>query len=226
MRFQTAFAVSQRDYPQAGDIDDCWCVADLAAMHTVAPWLYWPGITAYREAASVPDRPHKPDGGQLVDSVTALRKLWPEYAVRRIIGGTWAELTTAWHDGRPTSVSVLSSELPARLRFGFDGFHRVTILRKPDGQLVFMNPLQQPMDRWIDVREDDVKPAILAYGKAKRGVRSAYAVTFPTLSEAMDVYAPEAPQPPVTPPGADELAQAYNDGLSAAEDAVRAVPRR
>lgn len=231
-RLQVSFAFSQRDWPGAGDVDDCWCIADLAMIHCVAPWLRLVGIPVYREAAGVPDRPAKPDGGQLVDSITAIRKLWPDYAehVHRIIGGTWSELTTALLRGRPVSVSIVSGELPVRLRFGFAGYHRVTIVRRPsDGQLLMMNPLQDPYDRWLEVSAADVRDAILAYGKAKRGARSVYALTGPTLVEALEVYAPAPVPVPVPPAGGHtdaELAAAYDGGLAAAGLAVAAVPRK
>ena len=50
----TTGVFNQQRWPQAGDTDDCWAIADLMAVHSVAPWLPLPGITKYREAAEIP----------------------------------------------------------------------------------------------------------------------------------------------------------------------------
>lgn len=229
-RFQTSFILSQRDWPGAGDIDDCWLVADLAALHACAPWLPLVGASAYRRAAGNPDVQGEPNGGQLRHSIKALRELYPDYAQRfhAMSGESWTTLMNAWADGRATSVSLTSSELPPSLRYGFGGFHRVSILRTPGGVLLFANPLAPGYSRWEQVEESDIRPAILAYGKAKEGKPCAYAVTFPTLLEALDVYRP-LPAPPVIPPDCHPQAEvdaAYNGGVEAAAAAVAAVPRR
>lgn len=223
-RFQTSMILAQRSWPGAGDVDDCWVLADLAMVHAVAPWLNLPTVPVYREAAGNPDVQGEADGGQLRHSIDALRSLYPDYTWRRIIGGGWAELTGAWLEGRPTSVSLLSSELPSRLRFGFAGFHRVTLVRKADGRLLFANPLAAPYARWLEVEPSDVRTAILAYGRAKSGKPCVYAVTGPTLGEALDTYHP----PTIVHEPADpaELAAAYNEGLAAAQAAVEALPDR
>lgn len=231
MRFQTSMVFSQRAWPGAGDIDDCWVVADIQALNSVAPWLELVSVPAYRAAAGNPDVQGEADGGQLRDSVRAVRALWPEYGAttRARPQVPWSQLLESMNEGRPISLSVVSGELPAELRFGFQGYHRIAMLRTPGGRHLFANPLAPIYSRWIEVDQADIRPAALAYGEAKAGKAVAYGVTFPTLAETIAIYAPATATPPPddgTPFDQADLDASWNEALDAATAALGDVPRR
>ena len=70
----TTGVFNQQRWSQAGDTDDCWAIADLMAVHSVAPWLRLPGITKYRELAHNPRMPG-PTPGNIAQPARAIRGL-------------------------------------------------------------------------------------------------------------------------------------------------------
>lgn len=157
---------SQKMWPGVGDVDDCWCLADLMAVHAVAPWASLPDITKYRAAAGNPDKPG-PTGGNIAHSTKAIRALYPKLAIFTSTANagplTWAAFASKMKTGnrRAASLSVLSSALPPSLTFGFYGTHRVTVTYT--GKWRIANPLAQPHARWSVISEADLKRAVQAY---------------------------------------------------------------
>lgn len=232
-RLQTSMVFSQRTWPGAGDIDDCWVVADLQALNAVAPWLELVSVPLYRDAAGRPDVQGQPDGGQLAHTVRAVRELWPAYGARVVArsGVSWTTILEKLNDGRPVSLSIVNGELPARLQHGYTGptsFHRVCIARTPGDRTLIANPLADAYDRWQECDPDVLRTAAYAYGQAKVGRKVAYGVTFPTLDEALAVYHPDTvvpPGPDPTPYDQGDLNLAYGAGVDAAAAAVGSVSR-
>ena len=130
--------ISQRGYPGAGDIDDCWVISTLWAYRAATGDTHLPTVTDFRAAAHNPDRPGA-TGGDLDDIMDACAKLWPGKATRYSTYA-WQPLVAAIEAGNTASLAVLSSKLPANLRFGFYGPHQLGIAWE-NGHLVAANPL-------------------------------------------------------------------------------------
>ena len=133
--------LSQRNYPGAGDIDDCWVVATVWAAISSRD-VRKPTVTEFRARAGKPDRPG-PTGGNVYDCNRGADGCWPTLPNRLFgVGSSWTAVYNDLHSGRPASVGVLSSALPARLQYGFKGTHQVGIHFFPaTGKLYCMNPL-------------------------------------------------------------------------------------
>lgn len=173
---------NQVRWPKAGDVDDCWCLADMMAVHGVAPWLWLPTITDYRTAANKPDVPGEMNGGTVSDSARAIGVLWPRLPIELLNGGAWPDLLAKLKSARPASLSVLSGALPANLQFGFAGAHRVTVWW--DGAtLRLMNPLARPHARSKPITDDALKVAVDRHPDP--GV---HAVVMPTIETAFRTH--------------------------------------
>lgn len=176
-------AFHQASWPGAGDVDDCWAVADLQGVHAVAPWLRLVTIPIYRAAAGNPDQPG-PTGGSIADSRRALRALYPSLQVE-IHGDqdalTYAGLLAKVKANRPASVAVLSGALPPALQYGFAGKHRILVFW--DGaKLRILNPLQVAHKRADDIGVDALRAAVQAYGSPVK------AVIFPSPDQAFETH--------------------------------------
>jgi hypothetical protein len=185
---QTSFVFSQRTWPGIGsDLDECWLVATYQCQNMVTPWLRLPSAITGRKAADNPDEPG-PTGGSLADTVQVCERLWPRYFKGRLKvlrGASWDALTAQVERGVPVSVSIVTGKLPPTLQYGTSVLHRVSVAKGPDGKWLWFDPLVRGQyERPKRVNPDNVKAAILAYGREKVGTSGAWAVVFPT-SEAM-----------------------------------------
>lgn len=153
--------LSQRYYPGVGTgpLDDCWALADLMALHAVAPTVALPTITAYRTRAGVPDTATGSEGGSLEDSVKGLRATWRGSV--ELFRGEWAAFLARLKAGAVASASVLSASLPKALRFGFYLNHRVTVFWA--GSLKVLNPLAPPHSRALSISEAALQEAMADY---------------------------------------------------------------
>lgn len=203
----------QASWPGAGDVDDCWAVADLQAIHATAPWLRLATIPIYRAAAGNPDMPG-PTGGSIGDSRRAIRMLYPKLDVVVLdadLGESFAGFLARVKGGRVASVAVLASALPASLQYGFGGRHRVTIYW--DGaKLRILNPLQQAHKRADDISADSLKAAIVAYGS---GVR---AIVMPTPAEAFAFH-------PLLPAAVEAATVKLTADLAGAADRLASIAK-
>lgn len=178
VRLQTTVGVlNQARWPGAGDVDDCWCLADFQALLAVAPWIVLPGIPAYRAAAGNPDLPG-PTGGTIAHSRRAIRALFPELDIEATDGEmAWPALLELVRAGRPASLAVVSGALPPRLQFGFAGKHRVMVWSN-GAELRVLNPLAPAHSRGLVIEPAALRNAVEAWGA---GVR---AVIMPTAAAA------------------------------------------
>lgn len=208
---------SQRYWPEVGDVDDCWAMADIMGIHAVAPWVALPAMTAYRAAADNPDRIGA-TGGSIAQSAKAIRALWPELGVNiKVSEGTWSWDTfkQKMTPDRVASVSVLSSYLPPSYQYNFGGQHRVALFKGDAGWRI-ANPLAPPHSRWRDISEADIKKAIDAYPG------QVWCVVMPTVAQAFETH-------PDHPGGLSQAdvdaayAKGRKDGIADAAAAAAAV---
>lgn len=155
-----------------GDADDCWVVATFWAARASDPGVRIPSIDAFRRAAGKPDRPGS-QGGNLDDIMRGCREIWPGLAVTRY-RGAWEAFAGLVRGGRPASLAVLSSKLPARLRYGFLFPHQIGVAW--DGAaFVVANPLapEGSAPQRIDA------PTLRAAAEALLSTREVLAAVFP-----------------------------------------------
>ena len=219
---QTGMVFNQKYWPGAGDVDDCWVVSSIQAVNVVAPWLPLYAVPTFRKAAGNPDQPG-PTGGSLLDTVQGVDGCYPAMRgmLRRMRGQSWTEFLTEARAHRPISVSILSSKLPTRLRFGFLGYHRVTIAVKGNGTWLFANPLAPRYSRWQVIKPDDIKDAVLDYGVAHAGQHGVWAVVFPTDQDmAPKYFAIGTDSTPFDQEYVDEITADLRDKITKAKDAL------
>jgi NAD-dependent oxidoreductase involved in siderophore biosynthesis len=185
---QTSHVFNQVRWPLAGDTDDCWVVATIQAVNAVAPWLNLPSVRAFREAAGDPDNGVR-DGGNVTEIMDGIRGTWPAIAgsIKSIRQQPWATLVSHLTAGRPVSVAVKSSLLPARLQYGFGGAHQICIVRK-GVRFLLANPLAPVYSSWDVVTLDELRAAIMGYGELRTGQRSVFGVAMPTEAEAFRLH--------------------------------------
>jgi len=186
---------NQRKWPGAGDVDDCWVVSAIQAMHVTAPWLRLVGVKEFRKAAGRPDVQGEANGGQLRHVKLGCEGVFPQWyraadgpRIRVVAGGTWDQLKDDALEHRPLSVAVVSAKLPARLQFGFGGYHQITVVAKASGRWLVANPLAPAYSRWVEVNPSELRPAVVAYGRDKSGRPGAWYVRFPTDEEMAARY--------------------------------------
>ena len=164
----TVGVFNQKRWPKTGDADECWMLADLMAIHSVAPWLRLPNAEDYRNAAGNPDIQGQPDGGTIDDSAKAIRKLWARNSagdpgfgslIEDWHGRPWDEFLAKVKLGHPASLSVLSGSLPPAMQFGFGGTHRVAVFFDGDG-LRLANPLARAHSRSRRISDDSLRKAM------------------------------------------------------------------
>lgn len=132
--------ISQVGYPKAGDIDDCWLVATLTCLRNISPWLKLPDAQVFREAAGVPDRSGRSDGGTGADIARGLQELYPGLEWRGTLF-PFSYFKGLMKPGFVASVAVHSAYLPSALQYGFRGGHRIAVELLPDGTWIILNPL-------------------------------------------------------------------------------------
>jgi hypothetical protein len=181
----TTGVFNQKRWPRAGDTDDCAVLADLMAVHGVAPWLRLPGVKKYRDAANRPDQPG-PTPINVADSGRAIRTLYPKLGalIEVVQGVTFATFLVKLKAGHPASVSVSSGSLPPRLQFGFsaDEGHRVTVFWNGT-EIRLANPLARAHSRSKPITEAELKKAIDAHD-----LPNVHAVLMPTVEEAFGLH--------------------------------------
>lgn len=170
------FTYSQRAWPGAGDVDDCWVIAGLQAIHASAPWLRDVGVKPFREAAGKPDVPGVPNGGTEDDIAAGLRKLYPSIPVEVASGMPWDRFVAACKAGQPAALLGLSGALPAVYRFGFAGVHAVTVAW--EGEWLLANPLAPPHSHPLPIEQH----AIRDYSEGYKP--NVHAVLMPTALQA------------------------------------------
>lgn len=131
--------LSQRTYPGAGDIDDCWCVASIWAAASSKPTIVYPTITTFRKYAEKPDLPG-PTGGNIFDINKAADAIWPTLPNYLEVTSRYDDIKEHIKAGRPGTVSLDSAALPDRLQYNFIGKHQVGVQMIAD-KLYCMNPL-------------------------------------------------------------------------------------
>jgi hypothetical protein len=150
--------ISQRTYPSAGDIDDCWVVATVWAAASSKPTIVRPTVTTFRKFANNPDRPG-PTGGNIWDCDRGADGCWPKLSNTLLIERDWPTIYRYLHGGMPASVGVLSRSLPGHLRFNFYGTHQVGV-HYQGRNLYCMNPLAP----------DDSTPGTITWEQLKKAM--------------------------------------------------------
>lgn len=133
-------AISQIGYPGAGDVDDCWVVATIWAAKAAGA-VRMPTVPEFRAAAGNPDRPG-PTGGDLTQIMRATPTIWPELTTEEFKAQDWPGFLAKLRAGWIASLAVLSSFLPADLRYNFYGSHQIGVAMVGD-TIYVMNPLMK-----------------------------------------------------------------------------------
>ena len=164
--------------------DDCWCLADMMAVHAVAPWLSLPSVVKYRKAAGNPDEPGIPDGGTIDQSAKAIRALWPKIGklIKVLKADSWAEFEAAITKDRTASLSVKSGSLPLSHQYGFKGTHRVCVAKVDSGWLI-ANPLAPPHSYYRTISEAALQKAVRDYP-----AQGTYAIVMPSVAAAFKTH--------------------------------------
>lgn len=150
---------NQATYPGAGDVDDCWVVATVWAATAFDPSVRQPTVPEFRKHAGDPDDGHL-DGGSLAEVTRGARGSWADIATVSY-DGPWSGFATRVKGGRSASLAVLSSKLPAHLRFGFRFAHQVGVVW--DGKTFLLaNPLAPSGSQPKPITEAALKAAATA----------------------------------------------------------------
>lgn len=115
--------ISQRDYPGAGDIDDCWVVATVWAAVASRPAIHRPTVPEFRKAAGIPDVQGKPNGGDIDAVAKGARGVW-DISVTVYKASGWAAFLGDLKKGMPASIALDSGDLPPAHQYGFKGKHQ------------------------------------------------------------------------------------------------------
>ena len=181
MRPQIFQVFSQTTWPGIGDIDDCWVLASLQAVHAVAPWLRLPGVKKFREEANRPDSPTHPDPGDEHDMARALRRLYPDLPIEVVAGGDFPEFAAKVESGRPAALIVRSSDLPDDLQHGFKEIHAITVAFDDELGWVVANPLAKAHSKPEQIKKNALAKAIDGFDKKR-----VHAVLMPAMEEALE----------------------------------------
>jgi hypothetical protein len=197
---------SQKVWPKAGDIDDCWVVATLQCANAVAPWLPLLDVTEFRAFAGDPDN-GVDDGGNVDDIMKGITAAWPELVkgCTAVRGWTWERVLTEIKGGRPFDACVISARLP--VNYGFLKAHQVTLFQEPGVGLHICNPLAPDRSEPPRIATASAQAACEAYGNGK-----VYGVLFPTVETAFKTH------PLYLPPSEAKYTEVqYQAGIKAAE---------
>lgn len=166
---QFSAVLSQKAWPGAGDVDDCWVLACLQAVHAVAPWLDLPGVKVFRNAAGVPDQ-DGPTGATEVEMARGIRALWPNLPIVEMNGIAWADFGLL---AKPHGVAALifrAGALPARLRYGFTGIHAAAVLHVDAKDWLIADPLADPHAKPQTIGQPELRDAVEGYKANVHGV--------------------------------------------------------
>jgi hypothetical protein len=164
--------INQVTYPLVGDIDDCTVIATFWAARNAGYTGSLPTVPAFRNAAGEPDVP----GANGLTNDQVWRGV--EGTILRTLNGTkceaiWWSYVADVKRGASSSLAVMSRLLPANLRFGFLGPHRIGVAF--DGShLVVANPLAPGGSAPLPCSEESLKLAATGLG-----VGYVLAVNFP-----------------------------------------------
>jgi hypothetical protein len=183
MRPQIFQVFSQKSWPGIGDVDDCWVLASLQAVHTVAPWLKLPGVKVFRDKAGVPDTPGQLDVGDEVDMKRGLDALYPTLGVRLVDGMPFQDFVELVRSGRPAAVVIKAGDFPASLQFGYEGIHAVTVAFDDEtGNLLIADPLAKPHSKPVPISQPALRTAIEGFKP------NVHAVLMPTIERALRTH--------------------------------------
>lgn len=176
---------SQRTWPGAGDIDDCWVLSAIQGANAVAPWLPLLTVPEFRTFAGDPDDGVS-DGGNVDDLMTGIRGAWPALAalctpLRGNAAWPWSRILDEIKSGRPASVCVVSAQLAHT--YGFAGLHQVTYFHEPGVGLRVANPLAPDRSEPTRIATRTAQAAAEAFGGGK-----VHCVLFPTVAAAFATH--------------------------------------
>ncbi len=180
MRPQIFQVFSQTTWPGIGDVDDCWVLASMQAVHAVAPWLKLPGVKRFREEANRPDSPNRPDPGDEHDMARALGRLYPDLPIEVVDGGDFDGFADEVRSGRPAALIVGSKQLPNELQFGFKDIHAITVAFDDELGFVVANPLAKAHAKPIPIEKEDLRRAVKGFKP------NVHAVLMPTMERALE----------------------------------------
>lgn len=190
---QLSVTMDQRRWFGVGapPLDDCWVLSALTLVTAVAPWSWQVSSRTFRQAAGDPDDGSN-DGGNIAEIVRGIVTTYPAFAgkLTPVKKGAWGPFTRMVDGGRPASVALMTGLLPGRLQYQATSVaHQVTVARKNAAELVLADPLAPVYSRWAEVTWDEIKGAILEYGRIRSaGTRSVYAVVGPTELEMLPTH--------------------------------------
>jgi hypothetical protein len=152
-------ALSQRNYPGAGDIDDCWAVATIWSANA-AGYSYRPNMSVFRAAAKNPDRPGI-TGGSLDDVMRGARGCYPGAHIRRYHSWNWDGFISMLKAGWVASLAIRGSALPSDLRLT-NVTHQLGVAYQ-NGAYFIMDPLQSNGSRPREISGSDLRKAARAF---------------------------------------------------------------
>lgn len=183
MRPQIFQVFSQRDWPGIGDVDDCWVLASLQAVHTVAPWLKLPGVKVFRDRAGVLDVPGQLDVGDEHDMKRGLDALYPTLGLEILDGMPFSEFVGKLRSGRPAAVIIKAGDLPDELQTTYKGIHAVTVAFDDEtGAILMADPLARAHSKPVPIAQPALKNAIEGFKP------NVHAVLMPTIQRALQTH--------------------------------------
>lgn len=157
--------LSQRTYPGAGDIDDCWVVSSIQAVLAHWPSLRKPTIPEFRAAAGDPDDGVS-DGGNITEIINGITGLWAEPELLVLRGVSWDTFAAEMQVHKIATVAVVSGSLPPADQYGFTGLHQVTIELVGDDWYI-SNPLAADGSAPRLIGAASLRQALYDYGGGK-----------------------------------------------------------
>ena len=137
----------------AGSSRRCWAFRAATGVTSL------PTVPEFRAAANKPDKPG-PTGGNITDIMRAVGRLWPSLGVVEYEHPDWDTFARKVKDGQIASLAILSSALPRKMRFGFDGAHQIGLVY--ENGFLMANPLAPQGSAPIPISEAYLKNAALA----------------------------------------------------------------
>lgn len=183
MRPQIFQVFSQRDWPGIGDIDDCWVLASLQAVHTVAPWLKLPGVKFFREKANKPDVQGQLDVGDEHDMARGLEALYPTLEIEVVDGMPFSQFADLVKSGRPAALVVKAGDLPAAMQTTYKGIHAITVAFDDEKQeWLVADPLARAHSKPVPIARADLRKAVKGFKP------NIHAVLMPTIERALPTH--------------------------------------
>jgi hypothetical protein len=174
---------SQRMWPGIGDIDDCWVLASLQAVHTVAPWLPLPGVKVFRAKANKPDVPGVMNPGDEHDMKRGLDALYPDLATELVDGMPFPTFVEQVKSGRPAALIIRAGDLPPDMQLGLPGIHAICVAfdDETDGFLV-ADPLAKAHSKPVPISQPALRKAIEGFAP------NVHAVLMPPIQKALRTH--------------------------------------